>query len=704
MQIFKLFGSIMVDTDKANESIGKTEKKAEGLAGTIGKGAEKIGAFGKILGGVALAGGAALGGLAIKGAHSADELKGAMNKLVSATGATTEETKALEQSMKNIYANNFGENFDDIAGAMGTLKTNTGLVGKELEKATENAFLLQDSFGFGVEETSVAVSTMMSQFGISAEKAYEMIAVGAQNGANKNGDLLDVINEYSVQFAGLGMNSGVFMESLIEGAENGVYSIDKIGDAVKEFNIRSKDMSKTSAAAYEDMGFNADDMFKRFAAGGDTAATAMQEVTKTLNDIEDPLKKNELGVALFGTQFEDIGPDIIGVLGGLDGKLASTGEYIDGMTGTLDKMNEVRYDTVGEAVSALGRKFEVGLLDAIQPIMPKLMEFVGWVSDHMPQIMAVMVTVFGKVGEVVTAAIDIFNAYVMPVLRSVYDWVIANMPMIKETFNNVFEVIKTVVQVAVDIFRDNLIPIFKVVWELVQVAFPIIMTIIKGAFEVITPIVKALWTVFDTFILPIFKKVLGWVQDNMPAIQKVFETVFTIIKNYIQFVIDVYTVFFEVLGKVFNFVKDVFSGIGTLIMKAFDGVTKFIDGIIDKFNLVKNAVKGAIDGVKKFFGIEVDDKEPKTNPKSGKSLTGTQYKPGLYSGGEVSVGGTVKVGEMGPELLDLPEGARVRPLEKNNAQAVNINVNGATYVNDKAIGDLMDLMVEYLRGKGVETV
>lgn len=41
----------------------------------------------------------------------------------------------------------------------------------------------------------------MKNFNISAEEAYGLIATGAQNGADKNGDLLDTLNEYSAQFA-----------------------------------------------------------------------------------------------------------------------------------------------------------------------------------------------------------------------------------------------------------------------------------------------------------------------------------------------------------------------------------------------------------------------------------------------------------------------------------------------------------------------
>ena len=56
MNIFTLVGSILVDSDKASESIGKTEEKAGGFAQKLGG---VIGTAGKV--GLAVAGAAAAG-------------------------------------------------------------------------------------------------------------------------------------------------------------------------------------------------------------------------------------------------------------------------------------------------------------------------------------------------------------------------------------------------------------------------------------------------------------------------------------------------------------------------------------------------------------------------------------------------------------------------------------------------------------------
>jgi hypothetical protein len=87
MEIFKLFGSIFVDNDKANKSIDDTDKKAGGVGATLGK----MGSFavkaGAAIGTAAVAGGAAMFALANKTADAADVI----DKLSERTGINREE-------------------------------------------------------------------------------------------------------------------------------------------------------------------------------------------------------------------------------------------------------------------------------------------------------------------------------------------------------------------------------------------------------------------------------------------------------------------------------------------------------------------------------------------------------------------------------------------------------------------------------------
>lgn len=273
----------------------------------------------------------------------ADSFTEAEKVIIGATGATGKELDSLMASATTVFADSHAENLYDVAAGMAAVQKATGLAGDELEAATNAGLALNDVLGYEVSQTARTASSLMKNFGISAEEAYNIITVGAQSGADKNGDLLDVLNEYAAHYSALGLSADEFLISLINGAEAGVFSVDKVGDAVKEFNIRAKDGSETSAEAFETLGMNAEEMTARFAAGGDTASAAFFEVVSALNAMDDPIQKNAAAVGLFGTMYEDLEANILPVLNSVEG-------------GTLDVNNALK--TVTEEAKSLSDNWQ----------------------------------------------------------------------------------------------------------------------------------------------------------------------------------------------------------------------------------------------------------------------------------------------------------------------------------------------------------
>ncbi|MBP0982736.1 MAG: phage tail tape measure protein [Oscillospiraceae bacterium] len=154
----------------------------------------------------------------------ADGLNSSTNKIVAATNASAEEMAKLKSIIQQIYGDNFGESFEDIADSISKIKQNLGeLDDKELVNVTESAYALQDVFDYGVDESSRAVKAMMENFNISAAEAYDYIARGAQNGLDYSGELLDNISEYSVQFKKMGLSASDMFTIFENGAENVSY-------------------------------------------------------------------------------------------------------------------------------------------------------------------------------------------------------------------------------------------------------------------------------------------------------------------------------------------------------------------------------------------------------------------------------------------------------------------------------------------------
>lgn len=326
-----------------------------------------------------------------------DEYQRALSTLQTRTGATQEEIAGMEESLKNIYKNNYGESFEDIAQSMSFVKTATGLTGQELEKATQNAIMLRDTFEYDVQESTRVADTMMKQFGITSDEAFTLIAQGSQNGLDKHGDMMDSFNEYSVYFKQLGFDAEGMWNVFKSGAESGAFNMDKVGDAVKEFGIRVKDESKTTIEAFEGLGLNADNMAQEFAKGGESSQKALQTVFSELGKIEDPVKRNTIGVALFGTQFEDLEHETVMALGTVQ-------EQANMSADTLQKIDEVKYTNILTAFEGFKRMIIVDLLDPIQKqAMPLINDFINNVKTNMPGIKSAISGAFSGIMIVIQA-------------------------------------------------------------------------------------------------------------------------------------------------------------------------------------------------------------------------------------------------------------------------------------------------------------
>lgn len=347
-------GKAVDQAEQKMADLGKTEKEVQEVTTTLGD--KLTSAF--VEKGTSLAMEAISEG-AEKLKESMYDISGASASLQASTGASATAMNKYNAVMKEVKGNNFGESYAEVAEAMGVvIQTMGDLDDIELQNVTENAMTLQDTFGYDYQESLRAVDMLMQQFGISSEEAFNLIVQGTQQGLNKNGDLLDTINEYSVHYAQMGTSAEGFFNSLANGTEAGTFSVDKLGDAYKEFGIRVKDTATSTDEAYSLLGLNADYMRSMFAAGGESAAEATDIVLASLMSMDDKVAQNQAGVDLFGTMWEDLGITGVQALTNLEGGISSAKT-------AMDSLKEVKYSDLESAVSGLGAAIEENITTPI---------------------------------------------------------------------------------------------------------------------------------------------------------------------------------------------------------------------------------------------------------------------------------------------------------------------------------------------------
>ena len=572
-------------------------------------------AVGGAVGGIAVATGKAVVEAGKYLADLGNEYNTAINQLSAATGATGDELDALGESVKNIYAQGLGDDFADVADGLAATQQASDLTGEALERATAAGFNLRDVFDYDVSESARAASALMKNFGIDAEEAYGLIAVGAQNGADKNGDLLDTLNEYSPQFAALGLSADQFIGTLVEGADAGLFSIDKVGDAVKEFNIRAKDGSDTSREAFESLGLNADKMFAAFAAGGDTAEAAFFDTVEALNSMDDPLARNAAGVALFGTQFEDLEAGVLPVLASIE-----TAAY-DGAA-ALQQINDVKYNDLGSAFEAVKRSAEVALLpmasmiantltalapilsdtfEAIAPVitdtlntcMPFVQQFlVGMgealqtvlpmvsqlaagllpllgqlVSAFLPPLLELAQQLLPPLMQIVQAILPPIVSILTSILPMLTQIISTILPVLTSLISALLPVITPLLEVALQIVNSVIMPLVPPLMQIVEALLPVLTSLISALLPVITPLLEVALQIVNSVIMPLVPPLMQIVEALLPPLMSLFNAIMPILSpllGLLQPIASVLGTIASVIGKIVSFGAGVINSIAGL--------------------------------------------------------------------------------------------------------------------------------------------
>lgn len=588
---------------RVDSSLKEACLDADENLGKLAKTAEKIGKAAKVAAGITAAAATAVGVAAVK---SYTEHEQAVNSMAAATGAAGEELEHLQAAMEGAYQNNFGDSLQDTADAVAMVDRNLKNISPdEIQEATEAALALQDTFEYGVEESTRAAAAITKNFGGSAKEAFSLIAAGAQNGLDYSGELIDTINEYSSQFSKLGFTADGMFQLLQSGADSTAWNLDKVGDAIKEFSIRAIDGSDTTVQAFQDLGYNANAMMETFAGGGEDANKAFFDVLNTLMDMDDQVKRDALGVALFGTMWEDLGAEAMQAMAD-----ASTAAY--DTQGALEQINSVRYNDLESAMQGVKRQAEGILWTIGEQLEPYILDGLNFLSA----------TVIPNVQTAVEKLGGYVQSNVIPTIKTAAQWIGENKDMLLTlagaitTAVGAFMALRTAGQAAGAIKGIGTVlgtavkqgGLLKTVVGLLGGQFTVIIAIIAavaGAFVI-------LWNRSEQFRNAVMG-ILGRVQPLLqalgnfasmiwsnlaPALQFVAELILNGLQNAFVTIAPIVENIMGVLTGLIEFLTGVFSGNWEMAWQGIcDIVSNLVQGLVQIVKLPINAIIGAVNSV-----------------------------------------------------------------------------------------------------------
>lgn len=316
----------------------------------------------------------------------------ALNSLQVKTGMSTEAVSELKDEMYAIYKDNFGDSLTDVADKIALVAQNIDESDpSKIKSITENAIGLSDAFGSDFEENLRGVNGLMTNMGLTAEEAFDYIAKGSQNGLDKTHELTDNLAEYSQLWGQAGFSAEEMFSILQNGLDSGAYNLDKVNDFVKEFAISLSD--GRIAENISSFSNESKNLFEEWKSGKATQADVFQSIISDLSNMTNQQEALTLASTVWSSLGEDNAMSVLTSLNKVNDK------YTD-VAGTMQEINDIQYNDAGSQIEALGRQFEVDILQPIvKEITLNIKNIISWVSEHLPEVTSALA---GLVTSVIT--------------------------------------------------------------------------------------------------------------------------------------------------------------------------------------------------------------------------------------------------------------------------------------------------------------
>ncbi|MED1478233.1 DUF2207 domain-containing protein [Bacillus pseudomycoides] len=233
-------------------------------------------------------------------------------------------------------------------------------------------------------------------------------ALGLTNALLKIGfppEQLDVIAEYGGQLTRAGYDAEEVQAIMEAGIQTGTWNIDNLLDGLKEGRIKAAEfgqgVDKAMTEALQGTNISAEQLQKwgqSVSKGGKEGSAAMTEIAKALENVEDKTKRNELGVKLFGTMWEDQGDNITYALLGAQSKVVDFKKNQDQLNDSIKKMDANPAVKMQKAMGDL----KMALEPVLSVVADLISKFADWISNN-PKLAATLAAVAVAVGVIAGA-------------------------------------------------------------------------------------------------------------------------------------------------------------------------------------------------------------------------------------------------------------------------------------------------------------
>lgn len=323
--------------------------------------------------------------------------------------------KSVEEAIRGVTA--YGVDAEEsLAGVRRQWALNKDISDEANASIVKGAAVISQSYE-GIDFTELIQETyeIGNELGITQDSALDMVDALLKMGFPP--EQLDIIAEYGSQLTRAGFKAEEVQAIMEAGVETGSWNIDNLLDGLKEGRIQLTEFAqgadKALKEALDGSGIATEQIEKWGAAvakGGSDGSKAMVEVAKAIEGIEDPVKRNQVGVKVLATMFEDQGQNLTNTL------INASKKTVD-FQKNQDKLNE----SIKKIDASPAVKFQKAMGDlqmALKPVLgivaDLVSKFAEWISNN-PELAATLATIGVAIG-VISGAIMALAPIVVTVM------------------------------------------------------------------------------------------------------------------------------------------------------------------------------------------------------------------------------------------------------------------------------------------------
>ncbi|MEV1049671.1 phage tail tape measure protein [Streptomyces sp. NPDC049887] len=334
------------------------------------------------------------------------DMQAANAKLTAQLGVGPAEAAELSKVSAQVYGDAWGDSTETVNLAIKGVYQNIGDVSQAkggLEAVTSKVLALAETFDQDLGVTTAAVGQLVrTGMANDVDEAMDIVAKGLSTAADKSGDFLETLNEYSTLWRRVGLDGKTATGLLSQGLKAGARDADQVADAIGIFGEMALSNSDAVKEAYKSIGVDSDHVAKLMGKGGASAKKALQITMDALRGAKNETVQLTAAQALFGDTANTMGESLFA----LDPASAAASAGMDKVAGAAEKAMKTMADNPAKQLE----KFKRQVVQKLSEVAGKFISF-GMENQGLMKPLAAILGVIAGLVMAVAVAQKIYATY-----------------------------------------------------------------------------------------------------------------------------------------------------------------------------------------------------------------------------------------------------------------------------------------------------